>query len=61
MFQTAVRPCVVEKESSLTIHDFWSIAVVGKLFETVRRVEQLTDEMALPEDGADEHRNALKY
>jgi hypothetical protein len=31
---------------------------VGQLLETVWRAEKLTVEMALPEDGADERRNA---
>ena len=35
---------------------------VGELFETTRRVEKLTIELVLlPEDGADERRNAPEY
>jgi hypothetical protein len=34
---------------------------VGELFETVWRVEKLTAETAVPEDGADERRNASEY
>jgi hypothetical protein len=32
--------------------------VVENLFETARRFEKLTDEMALPEDADDERQNA---
>jgi len=31
--------------------------MVWKLFQTIWRVEKLTVEMALPEDGADEYQN----
>ena len=35
--------------------------VVGQLLETIWRVEKPTVEMALPEDGGDERRNASEY
>jgi hypothetical protein len=34
---------------------------VGQFFETVWRVEKLTAETTLPEDGADDRRDASEY
>jgi hypothetical protein len=35
--------------------------MVGQQFETISRAEKFTVELALPEDGADEPRNAPEY
>jgi len=35
--------------------------IVGQVFETNRRVEKLTAEMLIPEDGDDERRKASEY
>jgi hypothetical protein len=35
--------------------------IVGQLAETIWRVDKMTGETALPEDGADERRNTSEY
>ena len=54
-----------QHEASEIVYREWMIAfpqhVAGQVFEINRRVEKLTAEMLILEDGGDEGRNASEY